>query len=308
MSVWTCGRWVALGALLALSAPICVQDAAAAGSNRRSDVNVSVRTAKGHAAAVRGNAGALQRGVASYSRNRGLSVARYGQVGGGLQCVPFARENSGIELSGNAHTWWSGAEGIYERGGRPEVGSVLNFRANGRMRMGHVAVVSRVINGRTIEIDHANWSGPGLGRGRVSRNIDVVDVSPQNDWTAVRVALGQGETFGSVYPTYGFIYDRPDRGTMLANASTSPVLALNPPPRDLRPMSERVLVSLGADQDEEVAEAADDTQPRMRSRSHSRTRVAAKHGKSTPALVRTVGARSQPAKATSQVRRARHGT
>ena len=47
------------------------------------------------------------------------SVARYGRAGGGLQCVPFARENSGIELSGNAANWWANAEGVYERGARP---------------------------------------------------------------------------------------------------------------------------------------------------------------------------------------------
>jgi hypothetical protein len=33
----------------------------------------------------------------------------------------------------------------------------------------------------------------------------------------VRVGLGRGGEFGSVYPTYGFIYDRPDRGVMVAN-------------------------------------------------------------------------------------------
>jgi hypothetical protein len=35
--------------------------------------------------------------------------------------------------------------GVYGRGSVPEAGSVLTFRANGRMRMGHVAVGSRVI-------------------------------------------------------------------------------------------------------------------------------------------------------------------
>ena len=30
----------------------------------------------------------------------------------GLQCVPFARENTGIELSGNAGTWWDKADGL----------------------------------------------------------------------------------------------------------------------------------------------------------------------------------------------------
>ncbi len=189
----------------------------------------------------------------------GHSVAHYFR--GGLQCVPFARENTGIELAGNASAWWSAAEGVYQRGAKPEVGSVLNFRANGHMRMGHVAVVSNVIDSRNIEIDHANWAGPGAVRGGVSRNITVVDVSPGNDWSAVRVALGHTEEFGSVYPTYGFIYDRPDRGTMVANDTTAPAPMLNAPPRDLRPAAEQMAA---AQDTEEVAEAADEVPSRGR--------------------------------------------
>jgi len=134
-----------------------------------------------------------------------------------LQCVPFARDDSGIELKGNANIWWNEAAGRYERGSRPEPGSVLSFAANGRMRLGHVAVVSNVVNAREIEIDHANWSGP-RSYGGVARGVPVIDVSPDNDWTEVRVSLGDG-AFGSVYRTHGFIYDRPDSGTMLANAA-----------------------------------------------------------------------------------------
>lgn len=224
------------------------------------------------AAAVHGNARAIQAGMASSHRSnagRGYSVARYSR--GGLQCVPFARENTGIELSGNAATWWSNAQGVYLRGARPEVGSILNFRATSRMRMGHVAVVTNVIDPRNIEIDHANWAGPGASRGGVSRNITVVDVSGANDWSAVRVALGHTNDFGSIYPTYGFIYDRPDSGAMVANNATAPAPMLNAAPRDLRPASDRYM---SAAQDAvEVAEAEDDTQPRS-SRRYSSHRAA----------------------------------
>ena len=192
---------------------------------------------------------------------------------GALQCVPFARENTGIELTGNAVNWWANAAGIYERGSRPEVGSVLNFRATGRMYMGHVAVVSNVIDSRNIQIDHANWSG----RGVITRNVTVVDVSSANDWSAVRVALGNGD-FGSVYPTYGFIYDRPDKGLMVANLGVhgsgaavagglrvaAPVISLAAaaplPGRgtiDLRPSADRIAVLASAPVEVEVAEAAD---------------------------------------------------
>ena len=182
-------------------------------------------------------------------RGFGRSYAsQSGHSGGGIQCVTFARADSGIELSGNASAWWSNAAGVYQRGARPEAGSVLNFRANGSMRMGHVAVVNQVVDSRTIEIDHANWGGPGAVRGGISRDISVVDVSPSNDWSAVRVALGHTGEFGSIYPTYGFIYNRPDHGTMVAaNDTRAPMVAMNPAPRDLR----------GASSFDEVAEAPD---------------------------------------------------
>jgi hypothetical protein len=79
----------------------------------------------------------------------------------------------------------------------------------------------------------------------------VVDVSAANDWTAVRVGLGRSGEFGSVYPTYGFIYDRPDTGTMVAaDSDPAPQPDLNPAPSDLRPRGER-----GWQTYEEVAEA-----------------------------------------------------
>ncbi len=166
--------------------------------------------------------------------------------GGGISCVPFARGDSGISVAGNAWQWWDNAAGVYARGSVPEAGSVLTFRSNGRMRLGHVAVVSRVINPREIQIDHANWWG-----GTVTRNIPVVDVSEANDWTAVRVGLGRSGEFGSVYPTYGFIYDRPDTGKMVASSQApAPQADLNPAPSDLRPAPER-----GWQAYEEVAEA-----------------------------------------------------
>eukprot|EP01037_Dinobryon_pediforme_P010892 gene10892-10974_t len=142
--------------------------------------------------------------------------ARY--YGGGLQCVPFARAASGIQLKGNAANWWDAANGVYARGQAPEAGSVLNFRATGSMRLGHVAVVKNVVSSREIEIDHANWAGPGASKGGVSRAVSVVDVSANNDWSAVRVGLGHSGNYGSVYPTYGFIYDRPDTGMMSASS------------------------------------------------------------------------------------------
>ena len=154
---------------------------------------------------------------------------RYAGGGAVLQCVAFAREDSGIELSGNAANWWDNAEGVYARGLRPETGSVLSFRANGHMRLGHVAVVSDVLNSRSIEIDHSHWGSRG-----VSHAMSVIDVSENNDWSAVRVEIGHTGTFGGIYPTHGFIYPRPDRTAEVAPAvvaGTSRLVEVDAPAR-----------------------------------------------------------------------------
>ncbi len=167
-----------------------------------------------------------------------------------VSCVPYARQVSGIKVAGNAWQWWNNSAGLYARGDQPEIGSVLNFRSNGRMRLGHVAVVKRVVNPREVIVDHANWPSGG-SPGRISRNVAVVDVSEANNWSAVRVELGRDSTFGSIYPTYGFIYNRPDTGAMIANsAPPAPQPAINPVPSDLRPAAERPWRTV-----EEVAES-----------------------------------------------------
>ena len=133
-----------------------------------------------------------------------------GSFSGGISCVPYARSVTGMEISGNGREWWHNAAGRYARGQRPEPGSILSFPGSGGMSRGHVAVVSRVMNPRLIEIDHANWGGPGIPRGTVMRNIRVIDVSDDNSWTAVRVQTGwDSTTFGREYPTHGFIHNRP---------------------------------------------------------------------------------------------------
>lgn len=114
-------------------------------------------------------------------------------------CVPFARTASGVDLRGNANTWWSQAEGIFDRRKEPVVGSVMAFAATRGMPMGHVAVVSDVVSEREIRIDHANWH-----RNKVSLSMGVIDVSEKNDWSRVRVETNPGE-YGKTYPVNGFI-------------------------------------------------------------------------------------------------------
>jgi surface antigen len=137
-----------------------------------------------------------------------------------LQCVPYAREVSHIDLSGDAFLWWAEASGRYARGSTPMEGAVLNFRAIRRMPLGHVAVVTSVIDSRTVLVTQANWI-PGT----ITNDVTVDDVSPNNDWSQVQVELGDGEKVGSAYPTYGFIYNQPDDGaatpgTIVAGAGT----------------------------------------------------------------------------------------
>jgi hypothetical protein len=150
----------------------------------------------------------------------------------GLSCVPFARMATGINISGDARTWWHNAAGSYARGQLPERGAVLAFMSSGGMSRGHVGVVSRVVNARTIELDHANWAGPGIRRGTVMRGVVVVDVSDRNDWTSVRVQVGHtAESFGRTYPTHGFIYNRPVGPRLLmAGATETRELAEAPSP------------------------------------------------------------------------------
>jgi surface antigen len=155
--------------------------------------------------------------------------------------------------------WWDNAAGMYARGQVPEDGAVLSFRANRSMPLGHVAVVKNIVNRREIEIDHANWAGPRGRKGRISRGVSVVDVSENNDWTAVRVELGQSGNYGSIYPTNGFIYERPDDGGImmaslptvnargpvaLTPAAAAPLAGLNPAPRDLRPAEVRTVIAM----------------------------------------------------------------
>ena len=120
-----------------------------------------------------------------------------------LQCVPFARARSGVEIYGDAVRWWEKAATTdYAREAAPSVGSVMVLKGYRSGRRGHVAVVTRMIDSRTIVIDHANW----LNDGRIYLDQPVVDVSPNNDWTEVRVWYTPDQKLGDrVYQVKGFI-------------------------------------------------------------------------------------------------------
>lgn len=146
------------------------------------------------------------------------------------QCAPFARMFSGIQIFGDAWTWWEQALGKYARGFTPKAGSVLVFRASGAMPKGHVAVVNQVLTDRIIQVTHANWSPVEGKRGQIENNVTVVDVSPGGDWSQVKVWYRPSGDLGvRTYPTYGFVYGA--AAEALGAAKDAAVSAFNPAAR-----------------------------------------------------------------------------
>lgn len=119
-----------------------------------------------------------------------------------LQCVPFVREKTGLDIYGDAHTWWTKAAGKYQRKHEPKKGAVIVLKGYRRDDRGHVAVVKHIVNGREIIVDHANW----LNDGRIYLDQPVKDVSEDNDWSAVKVWYAPGKQYGArTYVVQGFI-------------------------------------------------------------------------------------------------------
>jgi CHAP domain len=117
-----------------------------------------------------------------------------------LQCAIYAQHVTGMDIRGEARTWWSAAEGRYERNKTPKLGSVIVM--TGTSSSGHVAVVSRILNSREILIDHANWSN----QGEIVKGALVVDVSQAGDWSLVRVWHPPTNSLGlSAFPVLGFV-------------------------------------------------------------------------------------------------------
>jgi surface antigen len=132
----------------------------------------------------------------------------------GTECVPYARQRSGISIMGDAYTWWETAAGQYQRGSLPLAGAVLVLRKTERLRRGHLAYVTAVLGPREIRVDHANWQPDALITG-----MAVMDVSPKNDWTQLRFWNKEARMWGRIYPAAGFIYNVPD-GVIPPGATT----------------------------------------------------------------------------------------
>lgn len=137
----------------------------------------------------------------------------------GWQCATYARSVSAVQIRGNAHTWWGQAAGKYERNRLPAVGSVMAMPGYGKMRLGHVAMVSKIVSSREVLLDHANWSR----RGGVDRDVRAVDVSDAGDWSRVRIWFASNGDLGtSSYPVSGFIHAGTAREAPVQMAAATP--------------------------------------------------------------------------------------
>ncbi len=133
-----------------------------------------------------------------------------------VQCVPYARQVSGVQLYGDAYTWWNQvapdpAQPIltaprYAYGMLPIPGSVLVLAQTPRMTHGHLAVVKDVIDPRTINVTQSNWGSDSKTRRIIYESQRAMDVSDLNDWSQVRFWNKDAEQFGFPYAAKGFIY------------------------------------------------------------------------------------------------------
>ncbi len=150
-----------------------------------------------------------------------------GYVGGTipLECAPFARVLSGVNLYGPAGDWWWKAQGKYARAYTPKVGSVLVFAKSARLHDGHAAVVTKIVSSRQILVTQANWV-----HHRVTQDQPAIDVSAAGDWSEVRVWWPPSDQMGvTEYRTMGFVEaGRPSSHEMLAARTPGAIrIALN---------------------------------------------------------------------------------
>lgn len=124
-----------------------------------------------------------------------------------VQCVPYAREVSGLPIRGDAHTWWEQAAQLgYARGTQPLPGAVLVLKQTSKLRQGHVAVVRHLVDARHIDVAHSNWGSDQDTRSAIYKRMRVEDVSQGNDWSMLRFWNKDEGVYGFPYPAHGFIY------------------------------------------------------------------------------------------------------
>jgi len=177
------GALLMVGSFLRLAAAAALSLALTACASAPDDYDYSYRAPRPHQAAV-----TPQTGVAEPSTP--------------LQCVPYARNHSGVNIFGDAYTWWDKSDGLYAHETRPIPGSVMMLTGYAGPNRAHLAVVRAKVSAREIRIDHANWFNDGA----VYTDDPVMDVSPDNDWSEVRIWNIRSQSWGTrTYLVRGFI-------------------------------------------------------------------------------------------------------
>ena len=121
------------------------------------------------------------------------------------QCVPYARRVSGIEIYGDAHTWWHQAQES-RKGYEPREGAVMVLSGTRRISRGHLAVVTEIVSDSQINVTHSNWGSDSNTRRIIYEQMRVEDVSARGDWSQARFWNPQLGVFGLPYKVSGFIY------------------------------------------------------------------------------------------------------
>ena len=140
---------------------------------------------------------------------------------GAVECVQFVKDELAKSypnrdfsaLHGNAADWYRNAKKAYGSsvvGALPSKGAVMVFAGSGDAAsfpryasfasgsLGHVALVTKVVNGQNILVDHANWR-----QGLVDRNVKV---TTGDNWVTASVFnLNTNAMGGNRYAVAGFI-------------------------------------------------------------------------------------------------------
>lgn len=147
-------------------------------------------------------AGCSGSGVDDSDFEKEMAVGWYAKTN--EQCVPFARRASGIEIYGDAHTWWYKSDKSKRRK-RPKAGAVMVLSKTRRLSRGHLAVVKEIVNKREINVTHTNWGHNHDTRRVVYESMRVKDVSHAGDWSSAIFWNKHTNNFGSPYKVSGFI-------------------------------------------------------------------------------------------------------
>jgi surface antigen len=143
--------------------------------------------------------------VANATDNRPFAEGYY--IKKPIQCVPYARKISGLNIHGNADTWWYQApKKGYAQGKKPQPGAVLVLKKGRKLKYGHLAVVKEILSDREIEVAHANWGSDRKTRSFIYERMRVKDVSPNNDWSLLTFWNKYIDSYGLPYKNHGFIY------------------------------------------------------------------------------------------------------